>query len=958
MVWKLKIRKIALLPLLFSLAMVSLSCRLPTDKGKQSGSPGITIDPTDGLLTTETGGTDAFTIVLDSQPDGEVTIGLSSSDPTEGQLSASLLTFSSDNWSAPQTVTVLGVDDLLADGNEAYTIITAQAGSTDPEYNELDAEDVSVLNIDNDSPGITVDSAGRLFTTEGGGTDIFSVVLNTQPAAEVRINLSSSDPTEATVGPPSLTFTPDDWDEPQTVTVTGADDQRADGIQRFSIATASASSSDPSYDGIESADVPATNIDDDMRLAAGENHTILMDADGTLWAWGSNGSGQLGDGMKVGRNTPTQIGADHDWAFAAAGIDHSVALKANGTLWAWGSNSDGKLGIETYPDSTRDMPTKIGPDTDWSKAAAGSGHTVAIKTNGTLWCWGRSRYFGPVSTPTQYGPDFDWAFVAAGFGDAVAIKANGSLWVLGKGRVGIDADWSFAASGYGHTVAIKNDGTLWAWGSNDSGQLGDGTYAGKSIPTRIGTDNDWAWAAAGYSHTVAMKTDGSLWAWGMKTWRVEEDGAVIDYGNTPTRIGADNQWRRAAAGGSHTAALKQDGTAWTFGLNNHGQLGNGTTAEKDSPVKTGNGSGWASLSIEKFHAAAVKSDGTLWTWGMNNWGQLGDGTGIDRNAPTRIGTGSDWLAAAVGGSSYNVLSTQITVVVTDSHTAAVKTDGTLWAWGRNQLGQLGDGTNIDKDMPARIGTDSDWAWVEAGGASTYALKSDGSLWAWGWNSEGQLGDGTTIDRNAPTRIGTDTDWAAVTAAFGYTMDGGFVLALKTDGTLWGWGRNDGGYLGDGTNVDKTAPTRIGTDADWAQVSAGGGHTVAIKTDGSLWAWGSNWTGQLGDGTNVDKNTPTRIGSGTDWASAAAGSGHTLAAKTDGTLWAWGSNSAGQLGDGTRADKNTPVKIGAATDWSFIAAGTMDSLALKEDGDLWAWGRNNFGQLGDGTAWKESPVQVK
>jgi len=941
-------RVVSKLLMICTAVMLSISCELLFDKGQTSGSPGITVDPTDRLLTTEAGGTDAFTVVLDSEPDAEVTIGLASSDPTEGTISPSILTFSSGNWDSPQTVTVTGVDDLLADGNEAYTIATDPAVSNDPDYDNRDADDVSVLNIDDDSPGITVNPTDRLLTTEGGGTDTFTVVLNSQPATDVNIGLSSSDPTEGAISPSVLTFTAGNWDTPQTVTVTGADDEKVDGIQWFTIVTAGASSTDPNYNGIEPADVPATNIDDEIRLAAGENHTIFLNSDGTLWAWGSNSSGQLGDGTDVDKNIPIPLGADNDWACAAAGIDHTVALKTDGTLWAWGSNSDHKLGIDTYPYSGKDIPTKIGIDGDWSKVAAGSGHTVAIKTDGTLWYWGRCRYVGYLSTPSQYGHDSDWAFVAAGFGDPVAIKTNGTLWVLGKGKVGLDADWSFAATGYGHKVAIKTDGTLWAWGSNGSGQLGDGTNIAKSIPNQIGTDNDWAWTAAGYSHTVAIKTNGTLWACGMNTWRTEEDGASINFGNTPTQIGTDSDWDSAAAGGSHTTAMKRDGTTWTFGLNNYGQLGDGTRPEKNTPVQAGNDSGWTSLSIEKFHTAAVKADGTLWAWGMNTWGQLGDGSNIDKNTPTRIGTDSNWLTAAVGGSSYNWLHTHITVLVTNSHTAAVKTDGTLWAWGSNNSGQLGDGTNIAKNTPTKIGTDSDWAWVEAGGSSTYALKSNGSLWAWGWNSDGQLGDGTKINKNTPTQIDTDTDWAHVTAGFGFSMGGNFAIALKTDGTLWTWGRNAGG----------PTPTQIGTDADWAHISAGSGHTVALKTDGSLWAWGSNWTGQLGDGTNIDKSTPIQIGTGSDWALAAAGSGHTVALMTDGSLWAWGGNSNGQLGDGTDIDKNTPTRIGAATDWDFVAAGTTDSFAIKTSGDLWAWGKNNFGQLGDGTAWKEVPLFVK
>ncbi len=144
---------------------------------------------------------------------------------------------------------------------------------------------------------------------------------------------------------------------------------------------------------------------------------------------------------------------------------------------------------------------------------------------------------------------------------------------------------------------------------------------------------------------------------------------------------------------------------------------------------------------------------------------------------------------------------------------------------------------------------------------------------------------------------------------------------------------------------------------WEVVAAGFAHTVAIKTDGTLWAWGYNEYGQLGDGTWEDKNTPTQIGTDTDWEAVAAGDYHSLALKTDGTLWVWGNNGYGQLGDGTTVNKNIPTRIGIDTDWSAIAAGFYHTIALKSDDTLWAWGYNNYGQLGDGTAWKDSPVQI-
>ena len=196
--------------------------------------------------------------------------------------------------------------------------------------------------------------------------------------------------------------------------------------------------------------------------------------------------------------------------------------------------------------------------------------------------------------------------------------------------------------------------------------------------------------------------------------------------------------------------------------------------------------------------------------------------------------------------------------------------------------------------------------ISAAGDNCFVLKSDGTLWAWGANNKGQLGDGTTTSRPSPAQIGTDKDWVSIATG---TYMGAYVFALKTDGTTWGWGNNEFSQLGDGTNKNKPSPARIGTVKEWLLIAPGNAHTLGLKSDGTIWAWGLNNTGQLGDGTTVDKPSPVQIGTDNDWVSFTKGTAHTIALKKNGTLWAWGANTYGQLGDGTTVNKNTPIQIG-------------------------------------------------
>ncbi len=316
-----------------------------------------------------------------------------------------------------------------------------------------------------------------------------------------------------------------------------------------------------------------------------------------------------------------------------------------------------------------------------------------------------------------------------------------------------------------------------------------------------------------------------------------------------------------------------------------------------------------------------------------------------KNDSGQLGDGSTTLRTIpiIVGTGYSA------VAGGGNHTAGIKTDGSLWTWGSNSNGQLGDGTTTSRSSPVMIGTG--FKSVSAGAYHTVAIKADGTLWAWGGNGVGQLGDGTNIQRTSRVQIGTGFSAVAIGANAVHT------LAIKNDASLWGWGLNNPfGSVGDFTSINRLSPVLVGTG--YSSVALGGNYTMAVKNNGSLWGWGNNWFGNLGNGASrVEHNDPMQVGTG--YISVSAGGTHTLGIRADGTLWAWGANFDGRLGNGSTNETNTPVQVIGGTGYASMAAGGAFSIAIRTDGTVQTWGENFSGQLGDGTlAHRNRPVFVR
>ena len=708
--------------------------------------------------------------------------------------------------------------------------------------------------------------------------------------------------------------------------------------------------------------------------AGGEHNCSIKNEDGSLWCWGNNETGQLGDSSNDSSSNPKSISTEL-WQTVVTGENHSCGIDEVGALHCWGKNDSGQLGNGSTTDEN--SPTAISINSDWSDVSLGSSHSCAIKNIDELWCWGSNTFsqLGHSSTNTRK--------------PSLLIKTNDDETTTTE-------NWIATASGDSHTCAIKADQSLWCWGGNSSGQLGQGTTVALiAEPTEVAADSQWSSVSANGDHSCAIKTGNSLWCWGSNSSGQIGNNADAAIVSSPTEIAAGSSWSKISLGTDHSCGIKDDDSLWCWGGNSHGQLGDGSKEEKKIPTAIDPGNNdWLAISLGTQFSCGIRDVGSLFCWGINDKNQSGRSPidKADLTTPSSVDGNTDWLNISTGNthscgirntdqlwcwgdSSYGQTGAESaatpTLVVTPTvgddkwikvaadgnHSCAIRKnnnqDNSLWCWGKNDNGQLGNNTTTAKTQPAPVVGDSVWSWVSLGVDHSCAINDDGSLWCWGDNSESQLGDTTINNHTIPKQIGTETTWSSISLGNQFSCGIQTDLATPPNQTLWCWGNNGESQLGDSTTINSTSPKKIISLADkWTTIDAGSQHACAINSN-SLYCWGNNSYGQLGLNSTANATIPTQEVEGRKWLGVSSGANHTCAVEDTGTdtldLWCWGANEFGQLGIGSTSHYPKPhlVTHNDSLGWRWVSSGTSHTCAINSDYIGHCWGLNNSGQLGNG-----------
>jgi alpha-tubulin suppressor-like RCC1 family protein len=646
-----------------------------------------------------------------------------------------------------------------------------------------------------------------------------------------------------------------------------------------------------------------------------------------------------------------------------SGYEHSCALRSNGTISCWGYNSSGQLGIGST--SVRQFPVIVSGISNAVDISVGNDITCALLSDKTVKCWG----------PNGHGT----------VGDGTTTARTAPVQVLNINTASKIYVGSITA------CALLDDGTLMCWGYNGAGRmLGDGTSTSRSTPVVVANGiTNILDISIGTYHICAVVQDGAdekVKCWGENGYgQLGNGNTTLSY--TPVDVLGINNAVKVSVYNYSGCALLSDGTVKCWGYNNSGELGNGTTVNSSSPVLVSGITNAIHILVDAGSACAILSDYSVKCWGANIHGRFLDGTSGVSTTPKilngmqtqNLSMGSYHTCALLADNKvkcwgYNfrneiadgsLLTEKIPVEVPGISNAiqstamvrsscALLSDGTVKCWGENSNGELGNGTaNVSSSVPQSVIGLSDAVQITSQTSVVHVLRSNGTVSGWGYNGAGIIGDGTTTNRNTPVAV---TGLADVVTKI--TSSDGLTCALLQNKTVQCWGYSFYGQLGNGTTVTSSVPVLVTglTNAEDIARGSTGYHMCAIITGGTIKCWGHNSRGQLGNGVTTNASTPVDVSGVTNAIKVSVGNEYTCAVISDGTIKCWGYNSYGQLGNSTSTNSMTPVSVTGISNAVDVVSGGDHACAILSDAKVKCWGRNSFGQLGDGTtSSRTSPV---
>lgn len=567
-------------------------------------------------------------------------------------------------------------------------------------------------------------------------------------------------------------------------------------------------------------------------------HYCALKIDDTLWCWGNNSHGQVGvGGSGTNVDAPTQVGTA-TWASVDVGHGRACGVQSDGTLWCWGG--EGIFGSEIWSD----VPRQVGTENDWGSVQILGIRTYAQKADGRVLLW-TMHVPMPMADGTQ-----SWANVSASSQVTCGVKPDGTLWCKGVNRqgalgvpgtlvstdyvqLGMDSDWKQVVVGNGFSCATKQTGETYCWGANRRGEVGVGRLPVEFEPRTVDPGNSHVDVDLSDNHGCVVRSDGALACTGDNSFGGIGRPNMEVAGLKTHAVVHPGPWEDVAVGGMHTCAVG-GGRLSCFGAANIGQLGLGPDPiPTHVPTPVDDATDWAKVYAGNGSSCGLKSDGRLYCWGYNADGRLGVGDTETRYVPTPVGTAA-WKKVSISMAE---------------HACGIQSDDSLWCWGQNSAGELGTGDTNPTTTPTLVDA-GPWEDVAIGYFSTIAIKTDGTLWAWG---DLQVLKGTTEDVLAPEQQFSTSDWKAV------AMAQQNACALNESGEVHCWGQQYLGATGQPNpgNTIIYEPARVGTAQNWTAIFGTRMAHCGLQTGGALVCWGSDWQGNVGFG-NAWFDSPQRV----------------------------------------------------------------------------------------------------